>query len=236
MKDDKKGLIIIFGLICIIIILVVILGRNTLKSVKKKEPDYGGSIEKIEIEKYPNVNDECIFNVSANEYHNLSSAGCIGGYTRYNINDIKLNQKTVNVSIIYSDKNQTRTGIYINDVKMTKSVDDITNIKFGIFDNKLFIFDSNNKENNVLSFNSKGKKIYDLKEILNKHNVKNYLEGDTYIKTSDLEKDSFSFYEGGFEFSTLESKCENGKKGAHYKVTYIKEKFETPEFINLIDC
>ena len=81
-------------------------------------------------------------------------------------------------------------------------------------------------------------KLYDLRQYLEKEKTKELATGDTYIKTKDIDSSTYSFNEGYFEFSTKLNKCQEGSNsnGSHYKVSYKKEIFEKPEFINLIKC
>lgn len=239
MKREKSGMGLIYFLIFVIIILVIALAYVIIDSLPEKNTKTtSGTIEKLEVEPYPTVNTECTFDVTRAEYQALTAAGCTGGYTRYNITDIVINEVPINVSVIYSDTKQVKTGLFINDVKMTSTVDSISNFKFGIFDSKLFVYDTNNNEANALAFNSKGKKVYDLKEVLEKSKIKDLSTGDTNIKANTLNPNSFRFNEGSIEFDSVSNNCQNGEtsSGSHYKVVYEGTKFEKPEFMNLVNC
>lgn len=240
MKKNKNGkiLILIYILILIALIAIIFLTKQVLSIPKPKIIEPARTVEKLDVNPYPNVNEECTFNITQSEYQALTTAGCTGGYTRYDINDIKINELQVKVSVIYSDKNGRKTGLFVNDKVITNKVDSIANFKFGIFDSKLFIIDYNNNESNVLVVNQKGKKIYDLKEVLEEKRIKELATGDTTVKNKNLDPASFTFYEGGFEFNSSVSTCQTGSnsKGSHFKVIYKNEKFEKPEFMNLIEC
>ncbi len=240
MKKNKNGkiLILIYMLIIIALIAIIFLTKEVLSIPKPKEKEYERTVEKLDINPYPNVNEECTFNVSLSQYQSLSSAGCTGGYTRYDINDVKIDEVPIKVSVIYSDKEQRKTGLFVNDKAITTKVDSIANFKFGIFDSKLFVLDLNNSESNVLAVNQKGEKIYNLKAVLKEKKIKELATGDTTVKNKNLDPASFIFYEGGFEFNSTLSECQVGSnsKGSHYKVAYKNEKFEKPEFMNLIEC
>ena len=231
---NKKMLILIYVLILVAIIAIVFLTKIVLDNVKK-EPTFEEEREvtTVDVNPYPVVNDECTFNVTLGEYHALESAGCVGGYTKY---DIALDDLPLKITVLYSDQEESKAGIFVNDVRITSEVSDIAKIKFGIFDKKLFIFDKTDGKANVYSVNSKGDLIYNLKDVLNKKKIKEFATGDKNISTADLDSNSFNFYEGGFEFNSKLDSCENNSKGSHYKVTYTKEKFKKPEFMNLIDC
>ena len=229
-----KSVYVLYLLIILIIVLLVILTKNTLKNAPKKTIDESAPIEKLEIKTYPDVNDECTFSVSYLEYGNITKAGCTGGYTRYDINDVILDGNNLKASVIYSDKEGNKTGVYVDDHIVIKKVDNIANIKFGVFDSKLFIYDKSIP--NVLVFNSKGKIVYDLNKYLNKNKVKDLSTGDTYIKTKYLDENSFIFKDGSFEFNAITNNCSAGSKGSHYIIKYSKEKFEKPEFVELLGC
>ncbi len=239
MKRETKQMIFIYLLVFIIIILLIILTKIVLDANKKPSPkEEPVQIEEKETSPYPEINNECIFNISYSEYHQLTVAGCQNGYTRYDINNITLDGNNLKVSIIYSDKTQEKTGLFINDVKMISTIDDISKIKFGIFDNKLFIYDKTGNNTNALAFNKNGKEVYNLRKVLEENEIKDLSTGDTNIKTNLLDSNSFIFTEGSIEFNSFSNNCQNGEKskGSHYKVVYKDEKFELPEFMNLINC
>ena len=238
MKGEKKKVLLIYTLIFIIIILIVALTKIVIDSYPKQKQESTGHIEKLNINQYPTVNKECTFDVTSAEYSALSMAGCKGGYTRYNIKDIVLNEKTLKVSVIFSDKKQVKTGIFINDKRVTQKMENITNVNFGVFGNTLIIFDKNGNEANVLAFNSKGKEIYNLKDYLKNNKTKELVTGDTNISSKTLDPNSFSFKEGIIEFNSVANTCQKGEtsKGSHYKITYSNETFQKPEFMNLVSC
>jgi len=224
-------LIFIYILILVVIVAVVLLTKIVLDRPKPKVQTEERVVQTLDVNPYPNVNNECTFNVSLNDYHSLKTAGCTGGYTRY---DIALDELPLKISIVYSDKDQPKTGVFVNDRKLTSEVEDIANIKFGIFDSKLFML--NIGDNNVYAVNEKGELIYNLEEELKENKIKEFAVGDKNIKIEDLDPSSFNFYEGGFEFNSKLDACEGNSKGSHYKVTYKNEKFNKPEFMNLIEC
>ena len=238
MKRKGPSIILIYTLIFIIIVLIVLLTKIVVESNPKPERKSTVHIEKLEMNPYPNVNDECTFNLTYLGYNALTMAGCKGGYTRYDISDVILNGSTIPVSVIYSDKNKIKVGIFINNKRVTNNIDSVTNIKFGIFDNKLFILDTNNNEANALAFDSKGNQVYNLKEVLENSKIKDLSTGDTEISSATLDPTSYSFTEGVIEFSSIANECKNNEKskGSHYKVTYNNSNFEKPEFINLVNC
>lgn len=244
MKREDRQMILIYILIFLIIVLLVFLTKIVIENKPKQEPKQsGGEIQKIEINPYPTVNEECTFSVTLDEYNKLTAAGCQGGYTRYDISDININGTNLKTSVIYSDleNSDTKTineGLFINDKKMTSIVDNVANIKFGIFDNKLFVHDMNNNESNALAFDVDGKQVYNLKKTLEENKIKDLSSDDININSESLDKNSFRFQEGIIEFNSVSNNCQNGEKakGSHYKVTYSGEKFELPEFMSLVNC
>lgn len=242
MKREDRQMLLIYSLVFIVIVLLIILTKVVIDSTSKpQEKDNSGgvtSIEKINIDPYPTVNEECTFDVKIQDYNSLSGAGCEGGYTRYNITDVSVGDNKLNVSVVYSDKSQIKTGLFINDKMVKSGIDSVSNIKFGIFDSKLFVLDKTNNEANALGFNSEGREVYNLKTALEKEKVVDLSTGDTTINSKTLNRDTFKFTEGVIEFDSISNKCENGEKskGSHYKVTYKDEKFEKPEFVELISC
>ena len=240
MKREKRQMLLIYTIIFIIIVLIILLTKEVMSTVKKEKPkkEDNRTVQKVDTNPYPNVNKECTFDVKLGEYQALTSPGCEGGYTRYNITDIVVNETPMDVSVIYSDKSQVKTGLFINDKKVKSGLDSITNLNFGIFDSKLFVLDKTNNEANVLAFNNIGKKVYNLSDVLEKEKVKDLSTGETVISTKNLNSSTFGFAEGSFEFDSVSSKCENSDKlkGSHYKVVYKGEKFEVPEFVSLNNC
>ena len=168
MKREDRQMLLIYFLVFIVIVLLIILTKVVISSVKKPESNEGRAepIQKMDIDPYPNVNEECTFDVDFLNYNSLTQAGCENGYTRYNINNVIIDEAKIAVSVIYSDKQQLKTGLFINDKKVKSNIDKVENIKFGIFDNKLFILDKTNGEANALAFNSKGEEVYNLKTVL----------------------------------------------------------------------
>lgn len=207
MDKEKKKLILVYILIVAIIFLIIALTLVVLDGLPEKE-EVSKIYEsaKIDVNPYPNVSDVCNFNVTLNEYNALTMAGCKGGYTRYNVTDVNLDSKNVKLSIVYSDKNQPKVGLFINDRKVASKVSGVVNFKLGIFENKLFILDTNDTVN-VLAFNKSGVKIYDLKT--------NLKEAD--LQASDLDSSSFIFTTNNFTFKN--------KSGTTYIVTHSDENF-----------
>ncbi len=238
MKRKGPSMILIYTLVFIIIILIVLLTKIVIESNPKQEIENPGKIEKLDINPYPSVKDECTFNITSSDYNALTMAGCQNGYTRYDINDVVLNGVSLPVSVVYSDKSKAKVGIFINDRRVTVNMDNVANVKFGIIDNKLFIYDKNNNETNALAFDSQGENVYNLKEVLETSKIKDLSVGDTEISVSTLDPKSFIFQEGYIEFSSISNQCQNGEKarGSHYKVTYKDNDFNTPEFISLVNC
>lgn len=239
MKREDKQMILIYTLIFILIILIILLTKTVINSVPKpKQNKQPSPIKQTNINPYPAVNEECTFDITLNEYNLLTKAGCEGGYTRYNVTDVNINESNLKVSIVYSDKGQNKTGLFINDKKFISNVESVDKIKFGIFDNKLFILNKSVNNINTLAFNSSGKEVYNLKAVLEKEKVADLSADNTIVDISMLNPNTFIFKEGTIEFDSISNTCQNGEKasGSHYKVTYIDEKFEKPEFAELVSC
>ena len=239
MKREDKQMILIYTLIFILIVLIILLTKTVINSIPKEEPKKKAApTQKMDISPYPQVNEECTFDVTLNEYNSLTTAGCEDGYTRYNITDVNINDNNLKVSIVYSDKGQLKTGLFINDKKYISNIETVAKIKFGIFDNKLFILNMSINDINALAFNSSGIELFNLKTTLEKEKITDLSTGDTTISTSTLNPNTFIFTEGIIEFDSISNNCQNGEKtsGSHYKVTYTNESFEKPEFVALINC
>lgn len=236
MNREDKQMIIIYALIIIIIILLVLLTKVITGSVEKPEPQDNGKVQPVDTNPYPTINAQCIFDTTLEQYAAATTPGCENGYTRYNMN-VDLNGEILKVSVVYSDVTKVKTGLFINDKRVT-GVEELHNVQFGIFDNKLFIHDKNNNEVNALAYNSKGKEVYNLKKILEKTEIKDLSTGDTNISSKTLDPNSFMYAEGTIDFNSSTNTCQNGEqsKGSHYRVTYKDETFNSPEFIELVKC
>ena len=146
-----------------------------------------------------------------------------------------LNQKSIN---IYKKDNEGRTALMHacrnnNDVAAEILLKQIVNINEK---------DNNGNEDysyNVLSFCPIGG-LYGLgrQNITSQKEIKDLSTGDTNISLSTISVSSFVFKDGSFEFDSISNECKNGEKskGSHYKVVYKKDKFELPEFMELIKC
>ncbi len=243
MKSEKGKLILVYVLIVVLLLLVGMLIYVVISSNPKQEVvETPRTIEKVDVNPYPNVSTQCTFQIDLSGYNRLEYAGCKGGYTKYDINNVVLNDKEVKVSVVYSDKNQPRTGLFINDKKITSQVDSLQNLKFGIFDNKLFVLDINAKEANTYVFDSDGEKIYDLKESLSKSKIEDKVlsQGSNVVtvNSKNIDLTSFTFNLGKFEFSTTSNLCASGNaaSGSRYQVTYKGSNFTGPQFISQVNC
>ena len=91
MKREDKQMILIYSLIFLIIVLIIFLTKIILENNQKpKETPKEPKTEETVINPYPVVNEECTFSVTRDQYHQLTAAGCKGGYTRYDINDVNI--------------------------------------------------------------------------------------------------------------------------------------------------
>lgn len=227
MKGEKRKLIFVYALIFVVIFLIIALTFIVLDSLPEKveEGSTANESSRLDVSVYPNVSNECTFNVTYSEYNALTLAGCKGGYTRYNLTDVLLNGTSVNVSIVYSDKNQPKTGMFVNDKKIINGVDNVVNIKFGIFENMLFIHDTTDNEQNALAIDSTGKKVYDLSSKLKEEKVSDPLL--TTVKTlSSKTVGNFNFGANVFTFTgVVTDDAGNVTTGSSYMVTFSGNTF-----------
>ena len=217
----------------LVIILVVALTFNILNKTgkNKDQSSYANETPTVDINPYPNISKECTFDLTLASYHAMTGPGCKGGYSRYNLTDIKLGDKTLEAVIIYSDKNGPKSGLYINKTKVINKVDNLINIRLGIFDNKLFILNKNNNEANVLVYNSLGENVYNLKDTLEnlKLSEPNFQTvSDEKISTKNIDPNSFAFAANNFTFKTRLIVNNQIINGSNYIVNFTGEDFEDP--------
>ena len=145
MKGEKSKIILVYVLMLLVIGLIVALTLFVLNSNKKEEnhSPSTNNAPKVDVNPFPNISQECTFNLTLDEYNALTGPRCKNGYSRYNVNGLSLGGKTMNVSVVYTDQDGNKAGIYVNDRRATTVVNNVINIKFGIFDDKLFILDNN---------------------------------------------------------------------------------------------
>lgn len=242
MKGEKSKIILIYVLLVIVLALIVALGYVVITSTPKETESNVGHETTVDVNPYPNVSSQCIFSVSLEEYNALTYAGCEGGYTRYDINNVVLNGTPLTLSVIYSDKGQPKAGFIVNNRRVIQKIDNVTLLKFGVFDNKLFVLDTNNNQANVVVINSEGNTIYNLKNELEKLKIKDNAftqnGNNTPINNTNLNPASFNFADGVFTFATTSDACNNGAaaSGTNYQVTYSSEKFNKPEATSPVAC
>ena len=214
MKREKNKIILIYVLLVIVLALIVALGYVVITSTPKETESNVGHETTVDVNPYPNVSSQCIFSVSLEEYNALTYAGCEGGYTRYDINNVVLNGNPLTLSVIYSDKGQPKAGFIVNNRRVIQKIDNVTLLKFGVFDNKLFVLDTNNNQANVVVINSEGNTIYNLKNELEKLKIKDNAftqnGNNTPINNTNLNPASFNFADGVFTFATTSDACNNG--------------------------
>ena len=223
MNREDKQMIIIYALITIIIILLVLLTKIITTDVEKPKPEPKKIPNTVDTNPFPTVSTECIFDTTLEDYSTLTKAGCENGYTRYNM-DVNLENETLKVSVIYSDITSIKTGVFIGN-KKAANLEDITKVNFGVFDNKLFMHIKNSNETNAIAYNSKGEEVYNLKNVLEKNDIKDSSADNVNISAETLDPNSFIYTEGVIEFSSFTNTCQNGEqaKGSRYQVTYKGE-------------
>ena len=115
----KPKMFVIYILIALVLILIITLTISVLNNNKKNlTPSKATTTPKVDVNPYPVISDECTFDLTIANYNALTSPKCKGGYSRYNIKDVNINNKNLDVTIIYSDKNGTKSGLYINNTKI----------------------------------------------------------------------------------------------------------------------
>lgn len=243
MKGEKGKLYFIYALIIIIIILIIALTYVVLTNSEKPQSNNDNhEVPKVDVSVYPEVSETCTFNITLSEYNSLTTPGCQGEYTRYNITDIDLNGTNNQVTIIYNDQNQNKVGLYVNDERIISNIEALTNVRLGIFDNKLFILDNNQSASNLLMINDNGQKIYDLKETLEAEEIADPAftqNGNTdSITVEDIDPNSWNFSNDVTTFNTTSNACTLGSSvsGTTYQITYNGETVLAPAAVSMVNC
>lgn len=234
MKGEKSKIILVYILMILVIGLIVALTFVVLNSNKKEEhSSSANNTPTVDVNKYPNISEACTFNLTLDEYNGLTGPKCKNGYSRYNVTGLSLDGKAMNVSVIYTDKEGNKSGIYINDRRATNIVNNVSNIKFGTFDKKLFILDNSNNESNVLVFASDSTKVYDLKQTLESSKITDP-NLNQVLSSITINPNSFNFTETNFTFQAqLKDSSNQILTGSTYKVTFTGNKFSKPEFVSM---
>lgn len=231
MKGEKSKIILVYVLMLLVIGLIVALTLFVLNSNKKEEnhSPSTNNAPKVDVNPFPNISQECTFNLTLDEYNALTGPRCKNGYSRYNVNGLSLGGKTMNVSVVYTDQDGNKAGIYVNDRRATTVVNNVINIKFGIFDDKLFILDNNN-ETNVLVFANDSTKVYDLKEALESSKITDPTLNQVLSSTT-INPNSFNFTDANFTFQAGITRDNQTLAGSTYQVTFKGNEFSKPEFL-----
>lgn len=234
MKGEKNKVILVYVLMLLVIGLIVALTFVVLNSNKKEENHSSSANDTptVDVNQFPNISEECTFNLALDEYNALTGPRCKNGYSRYNVTGLSLNGQTINVSVIYTDQAGNKAGIYVNDRRATTVVNDVTNIKFSVFDNKLFILDNNNNESNVLVFASDSTKVYDLKETLESSSITDPALNQV-LSSSTINPNSFNFTAANFTFQAQLTSDNQVLAGSTYQVTFTGNEFSKPEFVSM---
>lgn len=234
MKGEKSKVILVYILMLLVIGLIVALTFVVLNSNEKEEEHESPAITtpKVDVNPYPNISEACTFNLSMAEYNAITGPKCKNGYSRYNVTDLSVGGQTMNVAVIYTDQEGNKAGIYVNDRRATTVVNNVTNIKFGIFDDKLFILDNNNNESNVLVFANDSTKVYDLKETLESSKITDPALNQVLSSTT-INPNSFSFTTTNFTFQAQMTDSSNQVvNGSKYQVTFTGNEFSKPTFLS----
>lgn len=234
MKGEKSKLILVYFLMLLVIGLIVALTFIILNNSPKEEEkeSTANTTPTVDVNPYPTISDECTFNLTVDEYNALTGPGCKGGYSRYNVNNLNIDGKQMNIVIIYSDTNGNKAGLYVNDRKVANTITNVASIKFGIFSSKLFILDNNNNESNVLVFNADSTKVYDLKEILDSSKITDPILNQI-ISSTTINPNSFNFTDSYFTFQAQLVDGNNvATPGSTYQVTFTSDDFSKPTFVS----
>ena len=234
MKGEKSKVILVYVLMLLVIGLIVALTLVILNSNEKEEnhSSSANNTPTVDVNPFPNISEECTFNFTLDEYNALTGPRCKNGYSRYNVTGLSLGGQTLNVSIIYTDQDGNKAGIYVNDRRATTIVNNVTNIKFGVFDDKLFILDNNNNESNVLVFASDSTKVYDLKETLESSSITDPALNQV-LSSSTINPNSFNFTATNFTFQAQITSDNQTLTGSTYQVTFTGNEFSKPEFVSI---
>ena len=253
MKGDKIKIAVIYVLIFVIIALVgyliyfVVSQNDTKVTTPKDEVDT--PVKKND------VAEGCTFNVTMSEFGTLAddsnSLQTCTGLTKFNIENITLDGKTIDLYAVYSNttskSDAENSGIYLQNRKILSSLTSTEKVRLGIFDNKLFVLSSGEEATNVMAYNSNGGQVYNLSKSLAEANIsdpafvelaKTNPNLSAILDTNHIDGGSFIFADGKISFSS-DSKlgCINqGYKGSNYTITYIGDKFNAPEFVSTISC
>ena len=207
MKGEKSKLILVYILMVLVIVLIVALTFVVLNNKPKEtnNESHANTTPTVNLNPYPTVSDECTFETTFSVYNSLTSPGCKGGYSRYNITDITLDNNNIETVIIYSDTDGNKSGLYIN---------------------------KTNNESNVLAYNSNGNNVYNLKNTLETLQMSEpaFQNTDTnVISASTLNPNGFTFEANRFIFKTrLITTSNQTIEGSQYVVNFSGDNFEDP--------
>ncbi len=247
MKGEKIRLVIIYILIAVIIGLVGYLIYNFFINKDEEKTSPATVTENV-------ITEDCTFDVTSGDYSaiiNGQTSNICGGFNKFTINDVVLDGKNIDVSVIYYNGNITsdddRTGMYIDDKRVVKNASKDYLNHIGVFDNKLFIFSPNDGKPNVVVYNSLGERVYDLETALAQAKItdpafaeiaKTNTSLDTTLKNSSINSSSFNFGPTGFTFNTNgKSECQAGEIiGSTYNVAFSGNNFVAPQFVSYVNC
>ena len=173
--SEKGKTVLVYILLFIIIILVI--GLISYAFLSKNNGSSKG------VKHYANPSDldissECTFEMTWREFNSIKGNTPENFCSTLNLiklTDVVLDGESKPIEIVYSDLkvllDDTNTGFYINDNRMTRyaSTDFINTV--GVFDDKFFILTVTEKGTNVTVFNSNMEKVYDLESVLKKNNI-----------------------------------------------------------------
>lgn len=249
--NEKGKTILVYILLFIIVILV---GMLIVYAFMSKADENSDTVKRYANPSDFDISSDCTFEMTRQEFNSIKGNTPENFCPTLNLiklTDVVLDGKKQSIDIVYSKLevflDDTNTGFYTNDNRMTRyaSTDFINTV--GIFDNKFFILTTTKKGSNVAVFNSNMEKVYDLESVLKENNIndpafielaKTNKDLKTNLDISHIDGSTMSFVNGQFTFSsTSKLGCKgNSYLGSTYKVTYVGDEFTNPEFVSLNTC
>lgn len=248
MSEKGKNILIYILMFVIFVLVLILIGYVFLN----KEDGTSKEVKHYANPSDLDISSECTFEMTRQEFNSINNTlNFCPTLNLIKLIDVVLDGKKQPIEIVYSNLNvlldDTNTGFYINDNRMTRYASTNFWNKVGVFDNKFFILSVTEKGSNVIVFNSNMEKVYDLEDALNEKNItdpaflelaKTHSDLKTALDISHIDGNTMSFVNGQFTF-TSNSKlgCEgNAYSGSTYKVTYTGDEFSAPELVSLNSC
>ncbi|MBQ9011409.1 MAG: hypothetical protein IJ093_02050 [Bacilli bacterium] len=196
------------------------------------------------------VSDACTFDVNTsglNEVMNGNSTlKLCDGYNKFNVQNVILEGKTLDVYAIYNEKTKDdeNTGLFVNNERVIFDLGSGNLVNIGVFSDILYVKKWSDTNVDVLAYNSYGSQIYQLTNSLNNMNLVdqvfvNLNLSEQNVTDKSIDVDSFKFTNEGFTFNSDSKRvCETNQlyKGSTYQVSYINGVFNDPVFVDYVGC